>query len=144
MWYEAEMLHPTTHKFLLWLGPSILIFMGTSIGLLAALAQTYAGIKKWGEDWFFYLVPIMTAPWFLVLALATLIASLGALVYCARPVPPTPLDADAEYERRSIERKVEVRLKQDQARETDAAIIGWWNWFVAERNRQIEARKKDE
>lgn len=75
------MRYPTTHSFLKWFAPSLLVFCGAVVGLQASLAPTYSGIKKWGEDWFYYVWPIMTAPWFIVLAVLAIGGYIWALVY---------------------------------------------------------------
>ena len=75
------MRHPTTHSFLKWAGSSVIVFCGGIIGLLAALAGNYPGIKKWSEDWFYLLYPIMTAPWFVAAMIFAICAYIWALVW---------------------------------------------------------------
>jgi hypothetical protein len=144
MWYGAGMRYPTTHRFLKWLAPTIGATATVSTSLLFAAAQVWQGAKEWAGDCFAYLIPVMTAPWFIATAIFAIGAYIWALIYCGVPAPPRPIDEDAEYERRATERRIEQRLRRDQTRENDAALIGLWNSFVAERNRQIENRKKDE
>ena len=84
MWYDVGMRHPTTHNFLKWFGSSFVVFLGAVVGLQAALAPTYPGIKTWGEDWFYYVWPIMTAPWFIVLAVFGIGGYIWALVYTGK------------------------------------------------------------
>ena len=79
------MRHPTTHSFLKWFGPTLVLSIGGSIGLVAALAQPYAGVKDWGQKQFDRWWPIVSAPSFLF-ALAIIIAAyIWALVWTGTP-----------------------------------------------------------
>jgi len=58
------MRHPIAHRFLARAGPAIIVFIGSCIGLVAALAPTYPGVKTWGETQFFRWWPVVRTPWF--------------------------------------------------------------------------------
>jgi hypothetical protein len=84
------MRHPTTHSFLKWAGPSFILFCGGCVGLEAALAPTYPGIKQWGEDWFLYALSVMTAPWFVILSIALITGYIWALVWTGKETGKGP------------------------------------------------------
>ena len=79
------MRYPATHSFLKWFGPTLVLSIGGCVGLVAALAQPYAGVKDWGQKQFDQWWPIVSAPGFL-LALAIIIAAyIWALVWTGTP-----------------------------------------------------------
>lgn len=123
------MQHPRAHRFLTWVGPSLVVLAGGFITLVAALAPTYPGVKKWGEDWFTKLEPIVTAPWFLLLCVILLLGYSAALVWTSQPV--------SEHERirrESLKRKQDVVLGLiNPQRETDYAEATRKNELAAKR-----------
>ncbi|MFC4292552.1 hypothetical protein ACFOWX_09020 [Sphingorhabdus arenilitoris] len=75
------MRHPKTFNFLKWAGRA---FYGCVIGLgglLFVAAQIWDGVKIWTEQWFYYLIPYVMTPWFLVCSLIILLSYVGALLY---------------------------------------------------------------
>jgi hypothetical protein len=78
------MRHPTTHTFLKWFGPSVVVFVGGCIGLVATLAQTYPRVKDWAEREFDQWWPIVTAPWFLVASVVAIAAYIWAVVWTSQ------------------------------------------------------------
>lgn len=69
------------HEFLKWAGPTIVLFCGGCVGLVAALAQSYPRVKEWGQIRFDQWWPIVTAPWFLFAAALVIAAYVWALLW---------------------------------------------------------------
>ena len=104
-WYNWGMRYPATHKFLAWAGPTLIMFVGGWLALLASLAQTYDGIKNWAQKLFDYCWPIMTAPWFLAALVIVICVYIGVLIYTggaarlsANPAPALPVDPNVSIQ----------------------------------------------
>ncbi|MEO1167074.1 MAG: hypothetical protein AAFW97_00025 [Pseudomonadota bacterium] len=78
------MRYPATHTFLKWFGPSVIAFVGGSVGLIAALAQGFPRVQAWAERNFDEWWPIVSAPWFLAVGVAAIAAYIWALIYTGR------------------------------------------------------------
>lgn len=115
------MQHPTTHRFLVWFGPSVVVFLGGCLGLAIAAAQVWPGVKSWTEAWYAFLYPVMSAPWFVAGAVVSIGLYIWALVWTGKSIPTPPLPQqrtvpsasdlwfrrgiDDEIERQSLNRK---------------------------------------
>ncbi|MEA3017655.1 MAG: hypothetical protein QOI38_2377 [Sphingomonadales bacterium] len=84
----APMRYPTTHKFLAWAGPTLVIFFGGCVGLVAGLAGAFPRVRVWGERVFDQWWPIVTAPWFVALSILLILGYLAALLWTGRPRRP--------------------------------------------------------
>lgn len=110
------------HDFLKWAGPSIVLFCGGCIGLVAALAQSYPGVKDWGKAQFDGWWPILSAPWFLLSAAIAIAAYVAALVWTgqeARTIPANAPNAKAEKPQRS-----RLAARKADARQPNMTIQG--------------------
>ena len=81
------------HDFIKWAGPTIFIFCGACVGLVAALAQSYPRVKDWGQLQFDRWWPVVTAPWFLVLSLLLIAIYLWALIWTGQKIGNVDVDA---------------------------------------------------
>ena len=72
---------PKIHNFLKWSVPALTGTALASLAVFAALAQAYPKLNKWGADFFNYWWPIVTAPWFILLAVLLICGYIAALVH---------------------------------------------------------------
>lgn len=75
------MRHPTTFKFLSRAGPTLVVFVGGCLGLVGSYAQSYTGVRDWGQKQFEQLWPILSAPRFIATGGVAICAYIGALLY---------------------------------------------------------------
>ncbi len=91
------MRQPTTHRLLAWFGPSAAAFIAAYLTLIAAFSQVFDGVKNWAEAWYFFLYPIISAPWFITIAVLAIGLYIWALVWTGRgeseaqPIVPTAI-----------------------------------------------------
>lgn len=62
----GQMRYPATHKFLCWLAPATLVFIGALVGIVIAASQVWEGVKRWTEELFLRAWPTLAADWFLI------------------------------------------------------------------------------
>lgn len=68
------------HNFLVWAGPAFVAFISACILSLAALAQSYPGVKDWGKALFDRWWPIVSAQWFVVAVAVVTMVYIVALI----------------------------------------------------------------
>ena len=88
------MRHPTAHSFLKWAGPSLVVFVGGCVGLVAALATSYPRVKDWGQAQFDRCWPTLSAPWFLISGAVVIVAFIWALVWTGQKTPSSERSLD--------------------------------------------------
>ena len=69
------------HRLLLWAGPGVILFVGSCIGLIAALAQSFPRVQIWAGKQFDQWWPIVSAGWFLVSAAVVICVYIAAVVW---------------------------------------------------------------
>lgn len=75
------MRYPKTHAFLRWLGPIVVVFIGSSIGLVAALATAFPRFNQWVDRQFEAWWPVVSAPWFMAISIVVIAAYIWALIH---------------------------------------------------------------
>jgi hypothetical protein len=98
---EIEKRHPRTQQFLMWAGPSLLVSSVAVIGLIAALASPFTGVKDWAESFYARAEPVVTAPWFVALSVLLVLGYIAALLYTGLP-PRTPSSAQVPAQRQAV------------------------------------------
>ena len=63
--------------------------------MVAALAQSYSGVKKWAENWFYYLEPVVTAPWFVALSILAICGYIAAIIWTGQEQSADIITQDA-------------------------------------------------
>jgi hypothetical protein len=79
------MRYPVVHNFLKWVGPTLVVFLGGCLGLIAAFAAEFPGVKAWAERSFAVAEPTITAPWFVALVVVLIAGYVAGLLWTGQP-----------------------------------------------------------